>query len=75
MSEKIEWKPLDTHVIVVAAEGGAGEWAAYIGAVPGKKHADEWQEVLRHGTKLSRELAEFLFPVFKEHHRTPFYRE
>jgi len=60
------WKALDQRVIVVAIEGHANDWAAYIGAVAGKNHQEEWKEVLAQGSKLSRELAEFLFPEFKD---------
>jgi len=68
MSEvkRVTWKALDSRVIVVAVEGYAGDWAAYIGAVEGRDHEEEWKEVERNGTKLSRELAEFLFPEFKD---------
>lgn len=60
------WKALDSRVIVVAVEGYAGDWAAYIGAVAGKDHEEEWKEVEKQGSKLRRELAEFLFPEFKD---------
>ena len=60
------WKALDQRVIVVAVEGHAGDWAAYIGAVRGLCHDVEWKEVAEHGNKLAKELAEFLFPEFKD---------
>ena len=63
-----DWKALDRRVLVVAVEGYAHDWAAYIGAVEGKNHVEEVEEVARHGSKLSRELAEFLFPHFKDLH-------
>ena len=62
----VAWKALDCRVLVVAVEGYAHDWAAYIGAVEGKNHNEEVEEVARHGSKLSRELAEFLFPQFKD---------
>jgi hypothetical protein len=61
----MDWKPLATNVIAVAIEGYAGDWAAYIGAVSGKHHEEEVEEVLNHGAKLSKEIAEILFPEFK----------
>jgi hypothetical protein len=58
-----EWRVLDTRVIAVASQGGRGDdWAAYIGAVKGDNHAEEWKDVLDHGTKLPREVAEAIFP-------------
>lgn len=65
---KIDWRALDRKVIVVAAEGYVKDWAAYIGAVPGERHEDEWEEVLEHGSKLSPEVAKILFPNFKRLH-------
>ena len=51
------------QVIVVASQGGQEtDWAAYIGAVKGDDHATEWQEVLKHGTKLRKDIAEVIFP-------------
>jgi hypothetical protein len=55
---------LDRRVIAVAKEGYAGDWAAYIGAVAGENHEQEWQEVMKHGNKLRKEVAEVLFPNF-----------
>ena len=68
---RVEWKPLDARVIVVAVEGHVGDWAAYIGAVEGENHEKEWLEVEEYGSKLPREVAEVLFPSFKDLH----YRE
>ena len=62
---KTRWIALDSRVIAVAVEGGIGDWSAYIGAVEGRNHDEEWEEVARHGTKLPREVAELLFPDFK----------
>jgi hypothetical protein len=67
--KKVRWIPLDSKVIAVAVEGEVGDWSAYIGAVPGKDHTKEWQEILKHGTKLSRKVAEVLFPDFAKEFR------
>jgi len=64
--EREEWKALDSHVIVVAVKGAMNDWAAYIGSVAGKNHDLEWREVLSNGTKLSKKVAEVLFPHFAE---------
>jgi hypothetical protein len=61
---KVRWFALSAHVIVVAKEGGAKEWAAYIDAVPGYSHAHEWLRVLEEGSKLPQKVAEVLFPDF-----------
>lgn len=65
LEKRIEWYPLDSRVIVVAVEG-AVDWAAYIGAVPGENHDEEWFDVRDHGTKLRREVAKLLFPNFRD---------
>jgi len=57
---------LDSKVLVVAVEGSIGDWAAYIGAVPGYNFDEEWQRVAENGTKLPKSIAEILFPLFKD---------
>lgn len=71
-----DWKALDSKVIVVASvtmfpKGSkiAGEWAAYIGAVAGERHSEEWQGVLEHGSKLPYKVAALLFPEFDKKYR------
>jgi hypothetical protein len=64
--EKVEWRALDRRVLAVAVEGLANDWAAYIGAVPGRNHSREWRKVAETGTKLPRAVAEVLFPDFKD---------
>jgi hypothetical protein len=59
----VAWKPLSCRVIVVAtANLDVGDWSAYIDAVPGRCHREEYQEVGRSGNKLPRKVAELLFP-------------
>ena len=62
---KTRWMALDSRVIAVAVEGSIGDWTAYIGAVQGKNHNEEWEEVAQRGTKLPKEVAQLLFPDFK----------
>ena len=62
MVKKMEYIALDRRVLVVAVEGEVKDWAAYICAVEGTNHDREVESVYRHGTKISREIAEFLFP-------------
>jgi len=65
-SRRVEWKALDRRVLVVAVEGQVADWAAYIGAVPGQDHEKEWREVKDYGSKLPKEVAEVLFPNFRD---------
>lgn len=62
---------LDKKVLVIASvnKGKNPEWAAYIGAVEGKNHEEEWEYVSKHGTKLSKPIAELLFPEISKTHR------
>ena len=63
-------KPFTTYhalahdVLVVASAGRADDWAAYVGAVPGKSHKSEWRAVAAEGAKLSKELATAMWPQF-----------
>lgn len=63
---KMNYVVLDTRVIAVAIEGEAHDWAAYIGAVEGNNHSQEYKEVAEHGNKLPKYVAEILFPDFKK---------
>ena len=64
------WKPeihitaLHHNVLVVATTRAEGAWCAYCGVVAGKNHDNEWQEVLDHGGKLSKKVAQAIFPGF-----------
>jgi len=52
---------LATDVLLVKAETKGIDWAAYIGAVPGKCHEDEYMLVIEHGNKVSETLARLYF--------------
>lgn len=65
IAKKIRYRRLDSKVIAVAVEGSVGDWAAYIGAVPGINHDEEWITVKEDGTKLPKTVAEAMFPEFK----------
>jgi hypothetical protein len=70
MTGKTEYRALAQKVIAVAfACVSAGDWAAYIDAVPGEHHALEWQEVAKSGCKLPQNIAEALFPEFAKQFR------
>lgn len=64
--KRVRYTPLSMRVIAVAVEGEVGDWSAYIDAVEGKNHFIEYKRVLENGTKLPREVAEILFPEFKD---------
>ncbi len=55
---------LSRQVVAVATTRVEGAWSAYIGAVHGECHADEWRQVLNHGDKLGEEIAKAIFPQF-----------
>ena len=58
---------LSMKVLAVAkANEGVGDWAAYIDAVPGYKHSEEYIDVLENGEKLPKDIAEKLFPDYAE---------
>jgi len=66
MERKIEYRALDSKVLAVAVEGAIGDWSAYVGAVNGKDHDEEYEGVSRNGSKLSKAVAEALFPDWAE---------
>ena len=53
------------RVMAVAHTRIEGAWCAYIDAVPGMNHDNEWQEVLKTGDKLSEKVALAMFPMFE----------
>jgi hypothetical protein len=64
MTEKIlEYVALASRVLVVAVKGEVkDDWAAYCDSVSGVSHEIEKYDVVRNGSKISKELAEFMFP-------------
>ena len=59
--------PLAHDVLVVATVNfDVMHYTAYIGAVPGQNHSKECERVAAEGDKISREMAELLFPEFAE---------
>lgn len=48
-----------------------GDWTAYIDAVPGKNHDEEFVQLLekRMSTKLSYDIAKIIFPYFDSKYR------
>lgn len=63
--EIVDYRALDSRVLAVAvAHEPLNDWAAYIGAVPGRIHEVEYVSVKEHGSKLSHDWARMLFPEF-----------
>ena len=56
------WNANGKGICIVAVEGGAADWAAYIGADDGWKEAECVEWTCRHGCKLSRDQAHRWFP-------------
>lgn len=57
---------LSRCVLCVAHTRIEGTWCAYCDVVPGLDHDNEFQDVLEHGDKLSKRIAEVIFPKFKD---------
>ncbi len=65
--EILDYYTLDSKVLCVAvAHEPMDDWSAYIGAVEGKNHEQEFKEVKAEGSKLRYDLAKILFPEFDE---------
>lgn len=63
MSEKYYTHALAQKVIAVAVVNTIyGDWSAYIDAVPGIMHKNEFMEVVNLGEKLPEKIAVILFP-------------
>lgn len=60
---EVVYKALSQHVIAVAViNTDVRDWAAYIDAVPGYNHEEEYMLIVSYGNKLSRKIAEAIFP-------------
>ncbi len=66
MKQNYKYIPLAMRVLAVAVINTHDEkvfdWAAYIDAVPGQNHENEYLNVAENGSKTSKEIAEVLFP-------------
>lgn len=61
------YRALSSRVLAVAvANDRVKDWAAYIDAVPGKNHDQEYMMASKTGERLPQNIAEILFPVFSE---------
>lgn len=69
VTQRATWPDSGDAFVIVAKEGyGHTDWRAYCGLVTAGTD-DNWQAVLEHGSKVRRELAEFLFPDFKKKYK------
>jgi len=59
---EISMHALAADVLAVATTRVEGAWCAYIAAVAGIRHDEEYQAVLRTGEKLPERIAKVLFP-------------
>ena len=64
--QKIRLHALAMRVLAVATTRVEGTWKAYIDAVPGINHNEEYDEVLRVGDTLGEDIAKSMFPEFKD---------
>ena len=70
--KKAAYVALASRVLVAARWNDnipSPDWAAYIDAVPGERHSDEYEEVLRTGCKINYQIAALLFPSLDEKYR------
>lgn len=65
MVKVVDWKALDSTVLVIAVERVEGAWCAYIKGVPGESHEREIEIVKKWGNKLPENVALAIFPRFK----------
>ena len=64
------YKALARRVIAVAVVNEEiGDWTAYIDAVPGMNHTDEFADVARTGSKLDQKVAEYYFGHLADKYR------
>jgi len=56
------WYALDRCVLaVMVVNHTVGDWTAYVGAVPGLRHSEEYRSVANGGSHLPKATAEALF--------------
>lgn len=65
MAVKVTIRAIASRVLAVAVPTVNG-WKAYVDAVPGVDHRNEWQQVERIGVTMDEPLARALFPEFEE---------
>lgn len=65
--EKFHTKALSPRVLVVAVVNKYTlDWSAYIDAVPGNNHEEEYVQVANSGSKLDHTFAKILFPILEQ---------
>lgn len=62
----IRYRALSSKVLVVAQTRIETAWCAFVDAVPGENHRDEFKAVASYGAKVDEKLARLLFPEFDE---------
>ncbi len=70
MTKNYYYRALSTKVLVVAIvnqyDTGYEDWAAYIDAVEGQSHKNEFMDVARYGSKIDQRIAAIIFPALAE---------
>ena len=61
----VDWRALDSTVLVIAVKRVEGTWCSYIKGVPGENHDRELEIVKKWGAKLPEHIALVLFPKFE----------
>ena len=61
-NREIHWRYLHAHVLVVAVVNPGREWGAYVADVRGDNGHAECVDAIDRGAKLSRPVAEALWP-------------
>lgn len=64
--KEIKYVALSPTVLAVATIGEVNDWSAYIDSVEGQNHEKEYTKVAKEGSKLTREIAEVIFPEIKD---------
>jgi len=62
----VKVKAASSRVLIVARTRIEGAWSAYLDAVPGYDHDEEWKGVVRFGLKQPEEIARAFFPGLKD---------
>jgi len=62
MAKILDSYSLSPTIMIVAAEGMAGDWSAYIHLVRGADLDEEMRNVVRFGSPVRKDIAALLFP-------------
>lgn len=65
---RIRWTTVAEYTILAVAvvSPHSKQWVVYMKGVPGQKHELEWLEVRRHGSSVTKAMAQLIFPDMPE---------